>query len=291
MNIFDFNPAERKKCEEAMLKTWNTLKGALAKGKFTIYDTENAKNETFLRQYDDLFRNNLGILNLTTTISKLKDTYFAGRGAILKRDENPDYERFIPKKEFITSDNRFSPEGVEWLYIAIAPHNQDEISKHCAEAECRASAENRFGFCQFNFCDMYKDCKVVDLSVANGTSYAEINQKLECYAQEYCRKGMRSVLKTGEIKNVEVERFRQLFTQWATYTHTKMLAERIFEPVDTVDKKREYLPFQCMAQYYISLGYSGIIYNSTQYPQGKNLVLFDKRMAEPFGDIETYCIG
>lgn len=291
MNIFDFNSDEQKKCEETMLKTWNALKDALAEGKFTIYDTEDAKKEIFLRQYDDLFRNNFGILNLTTTISKLKDAYFAGRGTILKQNENPDYERFIPKKEFITSDNRFSPEGVEWLYIAIAPHNQDEISKRCAEAECRASAGSRFGFCQFDFCDTYKDCKVVDLSIANETSFAEINQKLECYAQEYYRKGKRSARKTGEIENVEVERFRQLFTQWATYTHTKMLAERIFEPVDTVDKKREYLPFQCMAQYYISLGYSGIIYNSTQYPQGKNLVLFDKQMAEPFGDIETYCIG
>lgn len=291
MEIFDFNPDDQKKCEETMLKTWNALKDALAEGKFTIYDTEDAKKEKFLHQYDDLFRNNFGILNLTTTISKLKDAYFAGRGTTLKQDENPDYERFIPKKEFITSDNRFSPEGVEWLYIAIALHDQDEISKRCAEAECRASAGSRFGFCQFNFCDTYKDCKVVDLSVANGTSYVEINRKLEYYAQKYHRKGVRSIVKTGEIENAERERFRQLFTQWATYTHTKMLAERIFEPVDTVDKKREYLPFQCMAQYYISLGYSGIIYNSTQYPQGKNLVLFDKQMAEPFGDIETYCIG
>jgi hypothetical protein len=32
----------------------------------------------------------------------------------------PAYDRFIPKAEFITEGNRFSPQGVEWLYLAFA---------------------------------------------------------------------------------------------------------------------------------------------------------------------------
>ena len=47
----------------------------------------------------------------------------------------PEYERFIPKKEFIKNDNRFSPPGVEWLYLALG--NESDIHQ-CAQAECRA---------------------------------------------------------------------------------------------------------------------------------------------------------
>ena len=46
-----------------------------------------------------------------------------------------------------------------------------------------------------------------------------------------------------------------------------------------------YAPFQTMAQYYISLGYSGIVYGSTVCSVGKNIVLFDKQMAYPSGEI------
>ena len=49
-------------------------------------------------------------------------------------------------------------------------------------------------------------------------------------------------------------------------------------------------PFQTMAQYYISLGYAGIIYGSTVSKTGKNIVLFDKTTAHPVGAIEDYRI-
>lgn len=53
----------------------------------------------------------------TVLISEI-EKYCVGRGTILGEDENPDFERFIPKTEFIKEDNRFSPSGVEWLYLA-----------------------------------------------------------------------------------------------------------------------------------------------------------------------------
>lgn len=51
-----------------------------------------------------------------------------------------------------------------------------------------------------------------------------------------------------------------------------------------------YAPFQMMAQYYISLGYCGIIYGSTVLKVGRNIVLFDKSIAYPVGSIENYMI-
>ena len=78
--------------------------------------------------------------------------------------------------------------------------------------------------------------------------------------------------------------------KWLVYTYAKMLSEQIFVPVDANDKKLMYAPFHCMAQYFLSLGYSGIIYKSTVFDKGKNLVLFDKGLAKPVGDIEQYTI-
>ena len=63
---------------------------------------------------------------------------------------------------------------------------------------------------------------------------------------------------------MNVEEFKKLFTKWGVYTYSKLLSEQIFEPLDEKDNKSlMYAPFQTMAQYYISLGYAGIIYGST----------------------------
>ena len=66
------------------------------------------------------------------------------------------------------------------------------------------------------------------------------------------------------------------------------MSEQIFVPLaDTEDKNIIYAPFQSMAQYYISLGYSGIMYGSTVCNVGKNIVLFDKNIASPTGSTEV----
>lgn len=91
--------------------------------------------------------------------------------------------------------------------------------------------------------------------------------------------------------NVNADEFKRLFTEWGVYTHTKLLSEQIFEPLyDTDDKSIMYAPFQTMAQYYISLGYAGIVYGSTVSSVGRNIVLFDKNIAHPDGVIEEYIV-
>jgi hypothetical protein len=64
-----------------------------------------------------------------------------------------------------------------------------------------------------------------------------------------------------------------------------LLSEEIFVPLDTEDRDLAYAPFQTMATYFLSIGYSGIIYKSTVQNGGKNIVLFDKRLAHPMGEI------
>ena len=159
--IFDFSGIE--KSEKSIKKTWQEFRDALSKGDFSFDDIASAKKNTFLRVYDDLFNKNAGIEYNTVLISEI-EKYCVGRGTILGEDENPDFERFIPKTEFIKEDNRFSPSGVEWLYLAIG---KEAAIHECAQAECRVKQNDRFGFCHFQFAADSTALKVVDLTIAD----------------------------------------------------------------------------------------------------------------------------
>lgn len=286
-NIFDFSNIENS--EKAIKKTWNEFRDCLAKGLFTYDEIDRAKEQTFLKAYDDLFRQHSGIKHKTTRIKDLKSRII-GRGTKLNEEEIPNYDRFLPKKEYIKEDNRFSPPGIEWLYLAIG--NEADIHK-CAASECRAKNGDRFGFCHFQFDTKYDDCKLVDLTIADDISYAELNRMLEEYGQAQVKKRIKLAKLFGRVPRMNINKaeFAELLTQWGVYTHTKLLSEQIFIPLDSPDNKAiTYAPFQTMAQYYISLGYSGIIYGSTVCSVGKNVVLFDKQMAHPIGAIEDYRI-
>lgn len=283
-NIFDFDGVE--KSELAIKKTWGEFREALSKGLFTYDEVDKAKEMDFLKSYDDLFRRHGGIDYNTLTLGSLVVERL-GRGTILNEIENPDYERFMPNKRFIKEDNRFSPPGVEWLYLAIG--NDSDIYE-CAVAECRGQRGQRFGFCHFELDTKYKDCKLVDLTIADDITYDAINRQLSDYVQTQIKKRNKMIKRLGYAPNMSIvnkKEFENIITKWGGYVYTKLLSEQIFEPLDVLDNKAiVYAPFQTMAQYYISLGYSGIIYSSTVCPVGKNLVLFDKLMAKPTGKIE-----
>lgn len=242
-----------------------------------------------MKVYDDLFHQHSGIEHKTIRIRDLEGL-LVGRGTILGEKEVPDYERFIPKKKFIKKNNRFSPSGVEWLYLALG--NESDIHE-CSQAECRAEKGNRFGFCHFSFNDSSLDLNLVDLTIADNISYEKLNSQLEEYGQKQVKKGIKVAKDLGYIpqNNVNEDEFKKLIIKWGVYTYTKLLSEQIFEPIDgSADKGIMYAPFQTMAQYYISLGYSGIIYGSTLSSVGRNIVLFDKNVAHPIGTIEDYTV-
>lgn len=82
---------------------------------------------------------------------------------------------------------------------------------------------------------------------------------------------------------------RYLRSGW--YIYSKLLSEQIFKPLnDCDDRSIMYAPFQTMAQYYVSLGFSGIIYESTVSRSGRNIVMFNKNVAHPTGEIEDYIL-
>ena len=181
-SIFDFNGIEN--CEQAIRKTWDEFRECLATGAFSYDEIEKAKEQKFLMAYDDLFHKHSGIEQSTIVFKDLKDKLM-GRGAILKNDEIPNYDRFLPKEEYIKEDNRFSPPHVEWLYLAVG--NDNDIHE-CAQAECRAKRGNMFGFCHFQRDTKYDMCKLVDLTIADDVSYVELNTTLEKYVQVQTKK-------------------------------------------------------------------------------------------------------
>lgn len=279
--FFDFS--NRENVESTMKKTWDDFRATFACGDLQYDEVDKAKKITFLKVYDDLFCNHSGINYLTKSLRDI-NTYSIGRGAKLKLDENVDYERFIPKKEYITDYNRFSPPGVEWLYLTLG--SRDSV-QNTAKREIGILSKERFGFCYFSLDKSFGEKKIVDLAVAERVEFTDLNSVLENYGQYCLQEGIKKALRTGKITDAEIDRdkFTELLTQWVVYTYSKLLSEQIFLPVETNDKKLEYTPFQAMAKYFMSLDYDGIIYGSTVCPDGKNIVLFNKNMAHPVGAI------
>lgn len=282
MKFFDFG--DRQKSEETIYRTWIYLRDSLKNKEFSYKDIDKAKSITFLRVFDSLFNQHSGFRYITKQIKDINRGI--GRGTKLSPDEKVNFERFIPKKEYITHDNRFSPEGIEWLYLAL---DTDVAAIEVSKREIHTHLGDRFGFCSFAFDNKILENQIVDLTVADDISYDIINSNLEYYVQVISNQEIIKALFTIELPEkgniLKKEKFEQIFIRWTIYTYCKLLSEQIFLPLATDDKNIEYAPFHLIAQYFISMGYSGIIYKSTVCDKGKNIVLFNKEYAHPQGDI------
>lgn len=271
--------------EKAIKNTWCDLCESLKSREFLYYETEKAKLQTFLKVFNDLFYDNNGMQYLTINVHSIKNGLM--RGTKLSANEVLNYERFLPKKEFIKSSNRFSPAGVEWLYLALDTYIPavDTIKQ-----ELRVQTNERFGYCNFELNKEFSNSKIVDLTIADDYTYeylnCELNNALRRSADEKVKYILRGKKKNAKGQNLFGTKEKNMVIKWAVFTYCKLLSEQIFIPIKTNDDELEYTPFHTIAQYFISLGYSGIIYKSTVSNGGKNLVLFDKTMAKPSGKIK-----
>lgn len=277
---------DNRDCAEAETrKSWCKLRNSLANSEFRYDEIDKALSSPFLKAFNDMlnilcckkyYDTNLG--ELLAHQIELK------RGAKLKLAENATYDRFIPDKKYITENNRFSPSGIEWLYLSIGKPNltpdlKYSLAEQCCIRECRAETGDRFAICTFEPNSMYYNKNIVDLTFANALSFEEINDELDQCLDKIplWHQGLYSVAEANTRK-------------WTAYTFAKFLTEQIFTPLETKNKQLIYAPFHCMAQYFITKGYDGIIYSSTVFPQAKNIVLFNKIYARPTGVIRDYII-
>lgn len=279
--------------EDTMRRTWAEFSDALARKEFEYTDTDNALSITFLKQFDGWFQG-IGKSEMTIPLTDFFNSNYVGRGTIIRPSEpveTPSYDRFLPISKFITEDNRFSPSGVEWLYLAVG--KTQNIIQNCAEKECRAKCNDRFAFCNFAINPDYTNLKVVDLTVADEMTYADINDKLlELEEREYDR-AFKYAKKYGYWAyrlNYKNDYIKQDIAKWILHTYAKMMSKNLFVPIKADDKKLVYAPFQTLAMYFIREGFGGIVYSSTVCPESKNIVLFNKKYALPCGDIIDYKI-
>lgn len=303
-NLLQFSPEDRIKAEETFRSSWSDFRNELASNKFTYDQTEEALKVVFLKQFDKLFQF-CGKQYLVVLLKDVFSNNTIGRGAVLKSTEPITYNRFIPNSAYIKNDNRFSPPGVEWLYLAIG--DTDDHIKRCSEAECRVKSGNRFGFCHFKMAPDYDSIKIVDLTTFYDKTYDEINMSfnhsiglvyqdslsdikpiLDAITNRTPLNNPKSIIDKTLLK--AKDKFETYINLWRMATHSKMLCEQIFVPIEDCEKKIEYAPFQTMAKYFEKQGFDGIIYKSTVYPYAKNLVLFNKNSAVPFGTVDDYII-
>lgn len=73
----------------------------------------------------------------------------------------------------------------------------------------------------------------MDLTIADNTSYAELNSMLEEYVQSQVKKGIKQARALGRVPrmNTNKQEFVEMYTRWSVYTYTKLLSEQIFVPL------------------------------------------------------------
>ena len=133
-------------------------------------------------------------------------------------------------------------------------------------------------YLKFEINSSFVDTVIVDLTSADDKSFRDINYRLELAGQKYKDNMIKKSLSLGTVSQPtesDINGIRKEIELWVFNTYMKLLSEQIFLPLDNSDdKKLLYAPFQCLAQYFISKGFGGIIYKSTMLPGGKNIVFF-----------------
>ena len=240
--------------QEAIIRTWNELKNRLKSENIRIDCLNDIPNIPFLGVLDralsyEFIRDRVNV-NITP-FSKSKKFY---RAAIITPNESVDIARFIPNAAFMSSGNRFSPIGVEWLYMGF--DRSEYYAKKCCFAEVRANDTSNVKYCKFTY-SLEKNDLLIDLTISDKKSLDEI-----CHV----------------LRKKPFEKYAQIFV---VELYMKLLSEEIFKPIYTSNKELEYAPFQLMGNYFKSLGYKGIIYKSTVSKYGKNVVVFNKNSFVP----------
>ena len=267
------------------------------------------KNDTFLEKnflevFDDIHESCISKYGsiFLERLGDLKNLYRAQRG---KHFDN--YERMIPKEEYVKNKNRWNPEGVAFMYLGFDEEVKQYdgvinfIEKTCFE-ELRLKEGEYVSICKFK--PLKREAKIINLCYED-ISYDEIERKSDEFMnmitkveineiltnKRYHEEIINSVKKEEVIKKIIEKEFKEKQVRPIIRKETeiylanlimKSIDEAVFLPVDIEEdpELKAYVPFHYLANYLIIKGYSGILYRSTRMNKiglkGKNLVLFNK---------------
>ena len=290
-----FKDTYRKNLQCQIFNHWSSMvekksDTALEKNFLEVFDDIH---ESCISKYESIFVKRLG---------DLKNLYRAQRG---KHFDN--YERMIPKEEYVKNKNRWNPEGVAFIYLGLDEEvkQYDEvinfIEKTCFE-ELRLKKDEYVSICKFK--PVKSEGKIINLCYED-ISYDEIDRKSEEFMNMITKveikeiltnkkyhEEIRSSMKKEEVikkiieKEINEKQIRSIIRKeteiYLANLIMKSIDEAVFLPVDIEEdpELKAYVPFHYLANYLISKGYSGILYRSTRMNKiglkGKNLVLFNK---------------
>jgi hypothetical protein len=276
--------------------------------------------KTFIEIFDDM--HNISILKypqvFTVMLRSLKHLYRAQRG-----QHYGDYDRMIPKPQYVLNKNRWNPEGIAFQYLGyaeqIVPYDGviNMIEKACSE-EIRLKAGEMFTSCKFkptnnigkiiNFCwqdldldnlEAEFDDKITELSqkevrrILNKRSY---NQQLTALAgTEELKSKIWEIIDKEANKPKEKEIIKSFTEIHIAKILMKAIDETVFLPVEQEEdpELKAYIPFHYLAEYLRGKGYAGVLFRSTRMDKaglkGKNLVLFNTADAVPVkGSMNVY---
>lgn len=279
--------------------TWEEFRYDLGQKKFEYNNMDKAKNYTFLKVLSGVLQYNKNFKDMQVNFNELYFYYSFCRATKKSDDESFssfNYDRFIPQKEYIDKDNRFSPKGVEYLYLACKTkfgiEKNYKYIEEVALKEVRATKNNIYGLCNFNIPEEYldKNKKLIDLTISDNKLYEEIDSELCDKSDDFIVSNLRTFIKhNGKIDVSDINEYSyNISRKFCLDTYFRILSSELFKPIENPKSKDiEYAPFHCLAYYFKQLGYDGIIYKSTvcKSKYGKNVVFFDKRLARPFGKI------
>lgn len=177
-----FKPKENKICKiilenddlnggrESLQKTWLELKDNINNGQFKYNDVESVKKSNFISVLNVILNSEYAKNLVTVDLSNFARAKKFCRAVIIERDEVISESRFIPNGDFMKSSNRFSPIGVEWLYLGFDKYMRD--AEKCCRAEVRASDDANVEFCEFKY--IGGEHKVIDLTVADDKTWDDV---------------------------------------------------------------------------------------------------------------------
>ena len=164
-----FKDTYRQNLQCQIYNHWNSMvekksDTVLEKNFLEVFDDIH---ESCISKYESIFVKRLG---------DLKNLYRAQRG---KHFDN--YERMIPKEEYVKNKNRWNPEGVAFIYLGLDEEvkQYDEvinfIEKTCFE-ELRLKKDEYVSICKFK--PVKSEGKIINLCYED-ISYDEIDRKSE----------------------------------------------------------------------------------------------------------------
>ena len=290
-----FKDTYRKNLQCQIFNHWNSM---------VEKKSDNVMEKNFLEVFDDIHESCISKYEsiFVKRLGDLKNLYRAQRG---KHFDN--YERMIPKEEYVKNKNRWNPEGVAFMYLGLDEEvkQYDEvinfIEKTCFE-ELRLKKDEYVSICKFK--PVKSEGKIINLCYED-ISYDEIDRKSEEFMNVITKVEINEILtnkkyheeiinsmKKEEVikkiieKEINEKQIRSIIRKeteiYLANLIMKSIDEAVFLPVDTEEdpELKAYVPFHYLANYLISKGYSGILYRSTRMNKiglkGKNLVLFNK---------------